>query len=65
MLKNFALANPAMVDHKRFDSSMNSGRIVIEQAFGSLKNRWRILKAFNMSIDKAGLVTLACCVLHS
>jgi hypothetical protein len=39
--------------------------VVIEQAFGSLKNRWRILKAFNMSVEKATLVTLACCVLHN
>ena len=49
----------------RFDSSVNSGRVVIEQAFGALKNRWRILKGFNMSVDKAALVTLACCVLHN
>ena len=49
----------------RFDSSVNSGRVVIEQAFGSLKNRWRILKGFNMSVDKAALVTLTCCVLHN
>ena len=48
----------------RFDSSVNSGRVVIEQAFGSLKNRWQILKGFNMSVEKAALVTLACCVLH-
>ena len=49
----------------RFDSSVNSGRVVIEQAFGALKNRWRILKGFNMSVDKAAVVTLACYVLHN
>ena len=49
----------------RFDSSVNNGRVVIEQAFGSLKNHWRILKGFNMSVEKAALVTLACCVLHN
>ena len=52
-------------DLPMFDSSVNSGRVVIEQAFGALKNRWRILKGFNMSVDKAVLVTLACCVLHN
>ena len=52
-------------DSPRFDSSVNSGRVVIEQAFGALKNRWRILKGFNMSVEKAALVTLACCVLHN
>ena len=49
----------------RFDSFLNSSRVVIEQAFGALKNCWRILKGFNMSIDKAAFVTLACCVLHN
>jgi hypothetical protein len=48
-----------------FDSFVNRGRVVIEQAFDSLKNRWCILKAFNMSIKKIALVTLACCVLHN
>ena len=52
-------------DLPRFDSSVNNGRVVIKQAFGALKNRWRILKGFNMSVDKAALVTLACCVLHN
>jgi hypothetical protein len=39
--------------------------MVIEQAFGSLKNRWCILNAFNMYVKKATLVTLAFCVLHN
>lgn len=33
----------------KFDSSVNRGWVIIEQAFGVLKNHWRILKAFNMS----------------
>lgn len=49
----------------RFDSAVNRGRVAIEHAFGGLKNRWRILKAFNMSVEKAATVTLACCVLHN
>ena len=48
-----------------FDSSVNSGKVVIEQAFGALKNRWHILKGFNMSVDKPALITLAYCVLHN
>ena len=44
---------------------MNSGRVVIEHAFAALKNRWRILKHFNMNMDRAATVTLACCVLHN
>ena len=38
---------------------------MIENAFGALKNRWRILKNFNMEVNKAATVTLACCVLHN
>ena len=44
---------------------MNSGRVVIEHAFGALKNSWIILKHFNMSMDKTVTVTFACCVLHN
>ena len=44
---------------------MNSGRTVIEQAFGSSKNRWRILKYFNSRVDRAANVTIACCWLHN
>lgn len=39
MLKNYKLVNPAMVDKMRFDFVVNDGRVVIEQIFGSLKNR--------------------------
>ena len=49
----------------RFDSVVNRGRVVIEEAFGGLKNRWRILKAFNISVEKAATITLNCCVLHN
>jgi hypothetical protein len=35
-------------DKRRFDEYLNSGRVVIEQAFGALKIRWRILKNLNM-----------------
>ena len=65
MLKNYKPANPAMVDKIRFDSAVNGGRVVIEEAFRSLKNRWRILKAFNMSVEKVAVMTLACYVLHN
>jgi hypothetical protein len=67
LLKNFKpnVTDPAFSDKKRFDQSMNYGRVVIEQAFGALKNRWRILKGFNMGVDRAATVTLACCVLHN
>lgn len=67
LLKNFkaSVTDPRFTDKKMFDESVNSGRVVIEHAFGALKNRWRILKNFNMNMDRAATVTLACCVLHN
>jgi hypothetical protein len=38
---------------------------MIENAFGSLKNRWQILKHFKSRVDKALPITIACCVLHN
>ena len=67
MLKNFksSITNPNFSDKRRFDECVNVERVVIENAFEALKNRWRILKNFNMDINKAAIVTLACCVLHN
>jgi hypothetical protein len=59
--KNWKTCNPANVDKIRYDSNLNSRKVVIENAFGSLKNRWRILKHF----DKTSLITIACCVFHN
>lgn len=55
----------ANVDKTRFDFGINSGRVVIENTFASLKNRWQILKHFNAIVDKAVRVAIACCVLHN
>jgi hypothetical protein len=51
LLKNFKPQNPALVDKKIFDSSVNSGRVVIEYAFRDLKNRLRILRSFGGDVD--------------
>jgi hypothetical protein len=44
---------------------LNFGIVVIEQVFGALNNRWRILKNLSMAVDMAATITLACCVLHN
>jgi hypothetical protein len=44
---------------------MGSAKVIIENVFGSLKNRWRILKNFNFNVNKALIVVIACCVLQS
>ncbi len=48
-----------------YDSDINSRKVIIENACGSLKNRWRILKHFNSRVDKASAIIIACCVLHN
>jgi len=53
------------VDKIRYDSNMNSRRVVIKNAFVSLINRWRIWKHFNSKVDKASLITIAYCVFHN
>jgi hypothetical protein len=44
---------------------MGSAKVIIENVFGSLKNRWRILKIFNLNVNKVVIVIIACCVLHN
>lgn len=52
--KNFKTHNVVDINKRKFDSSMNSKRVVIEKnAFGSLKTRWKILKHFNPRVDRA------------
>ena len=67
LLKDFKLSitDPNFDDKRRFDEFVNARRVVIENAFGALKNRRRILKNFNIEVNKAAIVTLACCVLYN
>ena len=67
LLKNFkaSITDPMFIGKKRFDESVNSDRVIIEHAFGALKNRWCIFKNFNMNMNRVATVTLACCVLHN
>ncbi len=44
---------------------MNSRRVIIENAFRSLKNRWHILRHFSLRVDRIARVVVACCVFHN
>ncbi|MCO5608074.1 hypothetical protein L7F22_062279 [Adiantum nelumboides] len=48
-----------------FDKQIAKDRVKVENAFGILKNRWRILRDLNGSIPFAPNVVIACCVLHN
>jgi hypothetical protein len=65
LLKNFKVSITDPRFNEKIDESVNSGRIIIEYAFGALKNKWRILKNFNTNMDRVATVTIAYCVLHN
>ena len=51
---------------KTFNYRQSRARMVVENAFGRLKGRWRVLlKRMEVSIDVAPIITSACCVLHN
>ena len=44
---------------------LSKARVVIEQAFGLLKGRWRRLKAVPANVEKIPNIIVACCALHN
>ena len=64
MLRNFKPAY-GNVDKIRFDLQMNVGCVLVENVFGSLKGRWRILKRANCFVFRLSAVVNACCGLHN
>eukprot|EP00249_Psilotum_nudum_P008794 c21511_g1_i1 orf=771-2153(-) len=48
-----------------FDEQLAKCQAKIKSAFGSLKNRWKILDNLNVDVKYAAQTVLACCVLHN
>ena len=48
-----------------FNFNQASTRVVVEQAFGVLKGRFRVLKCIHCRLKHAATVTMACVVLHN
>ncbi len=64
--KNWKTHNAVDVDkHIYYDSNMNLERIFIKNAFGSLKNKWCLLKHYNSRVDRVVIVVVACYVRHN
>ena len=57
----------ALTDRQRdFYKSLSSARVVVEQAFGLLKGRWRcLLDKLDESVDKVPSTIITCCILHN
>lgn len=54
------------VSQTTFNTRMSSVRVIVEQAFGLLKSKFRRLKYLDMArIDKVPAVIVAACVLHN
>ena len=52
-------------EKRRFNHKLSKTRIVIEHAFGDLKNTWRRLLFVKSSLQKAVSIIASCCVLHN
>ena len=49
-----------------FNRALGQARVVIEQAFGILKGRWRCLyKSLEEKTSRVPTTIMACCILHS
>ena len=57
----------ALTDSQQdFNKSLSSARVVVEQAFGLLKGRWRcLLNQLDESVEKVSSTIIACCILHN
>ena len=66
LLKPFT-ESPSMTDvEKCFNYRLSRARMVVENAFGRLKGRWRrLMKRNDMVTDHIPVVISACCILHN
>ncbi len=53
------------MDKIKYVYDMNSRRVVIASAFGSLMNKWHIFRLFNSRVNRASKITIVCVVLHN
>ena len=66
LVKPFREVVGEMIETKiEFDRHLSKGRVKVENAFGILKNRWRILRELHVALDFSPNVVGACCVLHN
>ncbi len=66
LMKPFAHNGTLTQDQQRYNYRLSHARIVVENAFGRLKARWRrLLKKNDMSIQHIPTIICACCILHN
>ena len=66
LMKPFKQTPTLTESQLRFNRALSQARVVIEQAFGILKGRWRCLyKPLEEKTSRVPTTIMACCVLHN
>lgn len=65
-MKPFCQSSELTTEQKTFHYRLSKARIVVENAFGRLKARWRrLIKQNDMAVKNVPKVIAACCILHN
>lgn len=66
LMKPFKQTPTLTESQLRFNCALSQARVVIEQAFGILKGRWRCLyKPLEEKTSRVPTTIMACCALHN
>ena len=65
-MKPYPVNSHTIAEQQNFNYHQSRARMVVENAFGRLKGRWRcLLKRLDMQVDNAAVAVGACVVLHN
>ena len=65
-MKPYTLTGVLTEAQKNYNYKLSSLRVIVEQAFGMLKGRWRCLQdTLNEDVSRIPTTIITCCVLHN
>ena len=66
LMTPFPMVGALTAAQQRFNYRLSKAHVVVERAFGKLKNRWRcLLKQLEESTDRVPKTIITCCILHN
>ena len=66
LMKAFPDTGHLTPEQRYFNYRLSSARVIVEHAYGKLKDRWRcLLKRLDIDVADVPELVLACCVLHN
>ena len=66
MMKPFPDCDRLTQEQRNFNYRLSKARVVVENAYGRLKGRWRVLmKKIDVRLEDVSDIVAACCVLHN